>query len=78
MEEFKNVIAGCREEDRQRNHLSELYLRVRTLYNRTVNTIQMYNIECGEVNAEREKTDFQKLVDEALACYCLLYTSMPV
>ena len=23
----------------------------------------------GEVYAEREKTDFQKLVDEALACY---------
>lgn len=69
MEEFKNVIAGCREEDRQRNRLSELYLRFRTLYNRTVNTIQMYNIEFGEVYAEREKTDFQKLVDEALACY---------
>ena len=62
-------IAGCREEDRQRNRLSELYLRFRTLYNRTVNTIQMYNIEFGEVYAEREKTDFQKLVDEALACY---------
>ena len=29
----------------------------------------MYNIEFGEVYAEREKTDFQKLVDEALACY---------
>ena len=69
MEDFRGAVAEARDDESRFKKLSALFLKFRTLYNRTINTIQMYNVEFDVLKVNKTETEFGKLVDEALACY---------